>query len=352
MAMGFIGKDEIVHSVDKFSKLQNEIIRRQNRELKDASSKINLVEKFLSEGRVMGMKCKSGLGVLRGEKDRMTATNYDNVYNVLAAATTLLTTNGDAIRRHLQRKSEGAMQHPLKVDPEPATSTYLGDEDLPFNVIERKDVVAKFVGNTAAQTTAVMEKCFGGVAFFDEAYSLCNDSPGMKDSYGHTALSVINDYMEKHNDKIIVVFAGYEKEIKQQLFTAQPGLPSRFSQTFRIEPYTSEQLLKILILELDKLKLKLNATDEMIEYFNKHHSLFINTGRDMRSIASYIYQQYSENSYHHLIDGHEEKMNWTIDSLDYFIKAIDRFKDYRMKPEEQKQNPFDMLTKAIGAEKI
>lgn len=344
MALGFIGKDDIVHTVDSFSKVQHEIIRRQNREIHSLEDKLSVAEKYLAESRVMGMKCKSGMGVLLNEKERMIHVNYDNIYNVLSGATTFLSTNSEIVKRYIKKPTEGALKQPITMNPEADTGKDYKKDDLPFHVIERNDVIDRYHGGTSGKVTAVMEKCFGGVAFFDEAYSLCNDSPGMKDAYGNIALSVINDYMEKYNQKLIVVFAGYEKEIKRQLFTAQPGLPSRFSQTFRIEKYTPDQLIQILTLELNKLGFELKMNGEMTSYFKEHADHFINSGRDMRTLASFMKQMYAVDSYDFVTDGHPEKMKDVIDSFRYVKGAIDKFIDMRMTPEVEEKKEEDMET--------
>ena len=87
------------------------------------------------------------------------------------------------------------------------------NEDMPFYIYNRNDVISRYVGDTAHRCTKAMMEALEGVAYFDEAYNLCNNNSSFDDTYGREALTSINEFMEEHSDKLIVVFAGYKKEI-------------------------------------------------------------------------------------------------------------------------------------------
>ena len=135
--------------------------------------------------------------------------------------------------------------------------------DLPFYVYNRNDVISRYVGDTAHRATKAMNDALGGVAYFDEAYNLCNNSHGFGDSYGKEALTVINQYMDDFSDRLIVVFSGYKDDIYNGPFRVQQGLESRFTNKFEIEAYTPEELTqdfhsKISSSEIGKLNIVTN----------------------------------------------------------------------------------------------
>lgn len=74
----------------------------------------------------------------------------------------------------------------------------------------RSDLVGKYVGWTAVQVKNMFKKAKGSVLFIDEAYSLCDDRSG---SYGDEAINTIVQEMENNRDDMVVIFAGYPKEM-------------------------------------------------------------------------------------------------------------------------------------------
>jgi AAA+ superfamily predicted ATPase len=109
--------------------------------------------------------------------------------------------------------------------------------------VSSKDLVAEYVGQTAPKTNAVIEKALGGVLFIDEAYSLA-DKGG--NSYNAEAIATLIQAMENHRDDLVVIFAGYTKEMKDFL-DSNSGIVSRIGYTLEFEDYTKEELAKIFI---------------------------------------------------------------------------------------------------------
>ena len=107
--------------------------------------------------------------------------------------------------------------------------------------VGRKDLVAKYVGNTAPQVEAVFRKAKGGVLFIDEAYSLVDDRSG---SFGDEAINTIIAEMENHRDDVIVIFAGYTNRMRE-FIARNEGLRSRLSYILEFNDYTEEELYKI-----------------------------------------------------------------------------------------------------------
>ena len=107
--------------------------------------------------------------------------------------------------------------------------------------VTRADLVAQYVGQTAPLTMSVIRSALGGVLFIDEAYSLYR---GKDDSFGLEAIDTLVKAMEDNRDNLIVILAGYKKEMAGFL-EANSGLKSRFPNVINFKDYTGEELVKI-----------------------------------------------------------------------------------------------------------
>jgi hypothetical protein len=107
--------------------------------------------------------------------------------------------------------------------------------------VTRADLVGRYTGHTAPLTNSVIESALGGVLFIDEAYSLYR---GEQDSFGLEAIDTLVKGMEDHRDELVVILAGYTKEMEIFL-TANSGLASRFPNKIEFPDYTAEELLQI-----------------------------------------------------------------------------------------------------------
>jgi Holliday junction resolvasome RuvABC ATP-dependent DNA helicase subunit len=104
--------------------------------------------------------------------------------------------------------------------------------------VDRSELVAGYLGQTAMKTAEVVAKAIGGVLFIDEAYSLNGDS------YGEEAINTLVKEMEDNRDDLVVIVAGYPAPMS--VFIAQnPGLASRFRTEIAFEDYTDAELEQI-----------------------------------------------------------------------------------------------------------
>ena len=136
--------------------------------------------------------------------------------------------------------------------------------------VERKDLVGQYIGETAEKTSKVIERAMGGVLFIDEAYTLANGRGGVHD-FGAEAIATLIKAMEDHKDDLIVIFAGYTKEMGDFL-EINPGIASRIGYTFNFEDYEAEDLDKIFQLKASKAKMKLE--DGVLEKVHKITNYF------------------------------------------------------------------------------
>ncbi|WP_182526115.1 AAA family ATPase [Nocardioides dongkuii] len=104
--------------------------------------------------------------------------------------------------------------------------------------VDRSELVAGYLGQTAMKTAEVVASATGGVLFIDEAYALAGDQ------YGQEAVDTLVKEMEDKRDDLVVIVAGYP--VPMQVFIAQnPGLESRFRTTIDFADYTDDELADI-----------------------------------------------------------------------------------------------------------
>ena len=104
--------------------------------------------------------------------------------------------------------------------------------------VDRSEMVAGYLGQTAMKTADLVKSAEGGVLFIDEAYSLSGDQ------YGTEAIDTLVKEMEDKRDDLVVIVAGYP--VPMAVFISQnPGLESRFRTTIDFVDYTDDELVQI-----------------------------------------------------------------------------------------------------------
>ena len=131
--------------------------------------------------------------------------------------------------------------------------------------VSRGDLVGKYVGHTAPLTMQVIKSAIGGVLFIDEAYSLYR---GKDDSFGLEAIDTLVKGMEDNRDDLIVILAGYTKEMATFL-TANSGLQSRFPNIIEFPDYSGEELTEIAQINATSrgYRLSEDAKAALLDYF-------------------------------------------------------------------------------------
>ena len=133
--------------------------------------------------------------------------------------------------------------------------------------VSRNDLVGRYMGHTAPQTMQVIKSALGGILFIDEAYSLYR---GTNDSFGLEAIDTLVKAMEDNRDDLIVILAGYTREM-QEFLNSNSGLASRFPNQIEFPDYTGEELYEITVIQAKSKGYKLaeETKEPLIEYFTK-----------------------------------------------------------------------------------
>ncbi|MDX5319954.1 MAG: AAA family ATPase, partial [Bacteroidota bacterium] len=109
--------------------------------------------------------------------------------------------------------------------------------------VDRGDLVAEYIGQTAPKTKEAIKKARGGVLFIDEAYALARKDDDSKD-FGREAIEVILKEMSDGPGDLAVVVAGYPDQMENFL-NSNPGLKSRFTVIFDFPDYLPQELMEI-----------------------------------------------------------------------------------------------------------
>lgn len=161
--------------------------------------------------------------------------------------------------------------------------------------VDRSDLVAGYVGQTAIKTREILKKAYGGVLFIDEAYSLAK---GGGTDFGQEAIDTILKEMEDRRDNLVVIVAGYDN-LMQDFIESNPGLRSRFKNFIQFTDYTGKELYNIFLGMCNKSQYAVTsaAREMLLTYFNdlyaKRDKNFGN-GRDVRNIFENIVTRQSK----------------------------------------------------------
>lgn len=190
----------------------------------------------------------------------------------------------------------------------------LSGDEFRFVEATESDLISSSVGGTAEQTQHLLEKARGGILFIDEAYSL--DKKGSSVNFGIEAINTILKFMEDNRDDIMIIFAGYTKEM-EEFFKTNPGLRSRVPNNFIFEDYTGDEIVQLGEMILSKGDYKL----EDREYYARHvkraydGSLDKSNGRWIRNLDEQLTKTLADRVVAQGSDDIETILNIDIDAV-------------------------------------
>jgi SpoVK/Ycf46/Vps4 family AAA+-type ATPase len=157
-----------------------------------------------------------------------------------------------------------------------------------FRKVTRSDLVAGYLGQTAIKTRDVINECLGGCLFIDEAYALGNNEK--RDSFSKECIDTLCEALSNHKDELMVIIAGYERELNECFFAYNQGLDSRFTWRFKTEDYKAEDLYKIFLKKVKDINWTVDESDDKlgVKWFEKNVEYFKFFGRDIETLLSKI----------------------------------------------------------------
>jgi Holliday junction resolvasome RuvABC ATP-dependent DNA helicase subunit len=173
--------------------------------------------------------------------------------------------------------------------------------------VSSKDLVGQYVGQTSPKTMDVINKSLNGVLFIDEAYTLAVKG---ENSYNAEAIATLIQAMENYRDKLVVIFAGYTKEM-QDFLDSNSGIVSRIGYTLEFEDYKTEELIKIFNNFATKNGFTVN--EEAIKYLEE----IINKNRNTKNFgnARFIRNIYEKTIIKHATNVKNKKQNKILKTI-------------------------------------
>ncbi|MBR4662844.1 MAG: AAA family ATPase [Lentisphaeria bacterium] len=150
---------------------------------------------------------------------------------------------------------------------------------------DRSGLVGSYVGQTAIKTNKLIDSALDGVLFIDEAYALAG---GGKSDYGQEAIATLLKRMEDDRDRLVVVVAGYSKEMRFFL-EANSGMQSRFNRYINFPDYSAQELVDMFKMRARKNQFTLapGLEENLLKYMKKvtlHPDPRFGNGRFVRNL--------------------------------------------------------------------
>ena len=149
-----------------------------------------------------------------------------------------------------------------------------------FKKVTRSDLIAGYLGQTAIKTREIINSAIGGILFIDEAYALGNTEK--RDSFSKECIDTLCEALSDHKHELMVIIAGYEKELNDCFFSYNEGLNSRFTWRYNIDSYSATDLRRIFEKIVRDNNWRFEEPDSVKdEWFKTNYDYFKYFGRDI-----------------------------------------------------------------------
>jgi chromosomal replication initiation ATPase DnaA len=161
-----------------------------------------------------------------------------------------------------------------------------------FKKATRADLVAGYLGQTAIKTKKIIDECIGGVLFIDEAYSLHTE-----DIFSKECIDTLCESLSDHKKDLMVILAGYKKDLNDSVFTINSGMKSRFLWSFDIDGYTPKELRDIFRYIVTQNEWTLDDDKLKETWFHDKKDMFQGNGRSMEQLFFFSKISHSKRIY-------------------------------------------------------
>lgn len=148
---------------------------------------------------------------------------------------------------------------------------------------DRSNMIGEYVGETAIKTTKLLKEALGGVLFIDEAYQLGHAADGNRCPFAYECINTITQFITAHEGKIVVILAGYEKDIKANFFRQNDGLERRFPWEYTLKPATPDELCAIFTLQAKQDGYTITKGAISTRFFEEKKDMFKFSGGDTKT---------------------------------------------------------------------
>ena len=194
---------------------------------------------------------------------------------------------------------------------------------------DRSGLVGRYVGETALKTNEIIDQALGGVLFIDEAYALAT---GDKSDYGAEAIATLLKRMEDDRDKLVVIVAGYSKEMKA-FIDSNSGMKSRFTRYINFPDYTPEELGDMFRMRAKKNQFVLSPTleaglNKIMARATRHKDNQFGNGRYVRNLFEAAVERQGirlvrEQNLTKQKPTREQLMTLTLEDVDEKLQSLD-----------------------------
>ncbi|NOY50910.1 MAG: AAA family ATPase [Chlorobi bacterium] len=152
--------------------------------------------------------------------------------------------------------------------------------------VDGSALIAGYLGQSALKTKELVEKAMGGILFIDEAYSITD---GNNSDFGKKAIAALIKEMEDKRGQFGVIVAGYTKNMSD-FVESNPGIKSRFDQTFHFSDFDEDELWEIMLnmfagSNLTPGKEAAGHLRKYISFLYANRDKFFGNARSMRKIV-------------------------------------------------------------------
>jgi SpoVK/Ycf46/Vps4 family AAA+-type ATPase len=222
--------------------------------------------------------------------------------------------------------------------------------------VDRSGLVGQYIGETAQKTQLRLNEAKGGILFVDEAYALYDEGNG---DFGKEAIETIIKRMEDDREDLVVIFAGYPKEM-DNLLDSNPGIQSRFATHLYFADFSAEELMLILKKMLVKSAHFLNTeaeerTQKYLNYLAETANRYFGNAREMRNLFEDLVKNQSSRLAKQIPDlENQDNEDWQHKLREISVPdLIGSYNfNYQEKEEENLDSILEELNELIGLQNI